>query len=265
MDVFNRQRRRGRLSARLSVAITDFDVHPLWIDARTDRYFASSDEAAHRLELRGIERARIAVTGIPVVPGFAEPVSAAGRRRLRAGLGLREDRICVLVSAGGFGVGRVDRAVTALLAAAGRAGGADLVVVAGRNEKLRAELAKLPVPRGVRLEVLGFVTNMHELMAAADVMVSKPGGLTSSECLARSLPMIIVDPIPGQEERNATHLLEGGAACQAATPDALDFRLWRLLREPARLAEMRRAAGRLARPRAAFEVADALSGRAGAP
>jgi processive 1,2-diacylglycerol beta-glucosyltransferase len=259
MDVFNRQKRQLRLAARVSVAITDFDVHPLWIDPATDRYFASCPEAAHRLALHGIEPARIRVTGIPVVPAFAAPLAPVERLRVRESLGLRAGRPAVLVSAGGFGVGRVARAVEALFAAAARAGGADLVVVAGRNQKLRAELAALSAPRGVKAAVLGFVTNMHELTAAVDLMVSKPGGLTSSECLARGLPMLIVDPIPGQEERNATYLLEGGAACLAATLDALDYKLGRLLAEPERLAAMRYAAARLARPRAAFEIAAALA------
>ena len=147
-----------------------------------------------------------------------------------------------------------------MAAAAARAGGADLVVVSGRNEKLRRKIAALKAPRGVRLVPLGFVTNMHEITAVVDLMISKPGGLTSSECLARRLPMLIVDPIPGQEERNATYLLEAGAAWQASTLDSLDFKLGRLLAEPKHLAAMRRAAGRLARPRACFEIASALAG-----
>jgi processive 1,2-diacylglycerol beta-glucosyltransferase len=165
----------------------------------------------------------------------------------------------VLTSAGGFGVGRVIPAIETMTAAASRAGGADIVVVAGRNDKLRARAAGLRPPRGVKLVALGFVDNMHELTAAVDLMVSKPGGLTSSECLARRLPMLIVDPIPGQEERNAAHLLEGGAAWQAATLDALDYKLGRLLAEPGHLPSMRRAAARLARPRACFRVAGALA------
>ncbi|MHC4913891.1 MAG: MGDG synthase family glycosyltransferase [Planctomycetota bacterium] len=261
MDVFNRLKRLGRLKARVSVAVTDFDVHPLWIDPATDRYFAGCEEVAHRLSLRGVKPRAVTVTGIPVVPQFAGPISAKDRHRVCAELGLRAGRPAVLASAGGFGVGDVTPAVKVMAEAAARAGGADLVVVSGRNDKLRRKVAALKAPRGVRLVALGFVTNMHEITAVVDLMISKPGGLTSSECLARRLPMLIVDPIPGQEERNATYLLEAGAAWQASTLDSLSFKLGRLLGDPGKLAAMRRAAGRLARPRACFDVAAALAGR----
>jgi processive 1,2-diacylglycerol beta-glucosyltransferase len=260
MDVFNDLARRGRPVAPVWVAVTDFDVHPLWIDPDTHHYFAGCEGVAHRLARRGVDARRVTVTGIPVVPAFARPVPAEARRKLRKELGLREGRRALLASAGGFGVGRVGEALEVMSAAAARAGGADLVVVCGRNRKLRAELSAARPPRGVKLVVLGFVENMHELTAAVDLMVSKPGGLTSSECLARGLPMLIVDPIPGQEERNATYLLEAGAAWQAATLDSLDHKLSRLLSDPRQLARMRRAARRLARPRACFEVAAALAG-----
>ena len=102
----------------------------------------------------------------------------------------------------------------------------------------------------------GFVTNMHELMAASDFAVTKCGGLTSSECLAMGLPMVIVNPIPGQEERNADFLLENGVAVKANSPDHLVYKVRRLLGEPERLERMRAAAVRVARPRAAYDVAE---------
>jgi len=261
MDVFNRLKRKGRLGARVSVAVTDYDVHPLWIDPVTDCYFAGCEEVAHRLGRHGLERRRIRTTGIPVVPEFSAPVRARARRRVSSEMGLRAGCPTMLTSAGGFGVGRVDEAIDTMVSAASRGGGANLVVVAGRNRKLRNRLSKLRTPRAVKLVVLGFVDNMHELMSVADLMVTKPGGLTSSECLSRRLPMLIIDPIPGQEERNATYLLEAGAAWQAPTLDALDYKLGRLLSEPARLTAMSRAAGRLARPRACFDIAEALATR----
>jgi processive 1,2-diacylglycerol beta-glucosyltransferase len=166
----------------------------------------------------------------------------------------------VLCSAGGFGVGRIYQTIRAVIAAATRAGGADVLVVAGRNQKLRAQLQAMTAPEGVKLTVFGFVNNMHELMAAADVMVSKPGGLTSTEAVARSLPMIILDPIRGQEEANAIYLLENGVAWQAQDLPSLACKLGRLLTSPEDRAAMRRACERLARPKAAFEVARVLAG-----
>jgi processive 1,2-diacylglycerol beta-glucosyltransferase len=259
MGIFNRLKRKNRFKARHSVVVTDYDVHPLWIDPATDRYFAGCPEVAHRIVRRGIEKQRVAVTGIPIVPPFSRPLSPARRRKLAAELRLRSDRPTILTSAGGFGVGRVDEAIEVMISAAARSGGANLLIVTGRNSKLKQRLAKLSVPRTVKTVILGFVDNMDELMALAGLMVTKPGGLTSSECLARRLPMLIIDPIPGQEERNATYLLEAGAAWQASTLDALDFKLASLLAAPARLAAMSRAAGRLAHPQACFKIAAALA------
>lgn len=259
VDILCGLKRRGKFAGRISVVVTDFDVHPLWIDPAADRYFASCEEVAHLLARRGIAREKTIVTGIPVMPSFARRATPADRARVRKALGLHPGKPAVLTSAGGFGVGRVAEAIGVMAAAAGRAGGAGIVAVAGRNSKLRARIAALSPPRGVRLVSLGFRDDMHDLMAAADLMVSKPGGLTSSECLARRLPMLIVDPIPGQEERNAAFLLAGGAAWEAAGPDSLDYKLAKLLADPAQLARMRRAAACLARPRACFEIAAALA------
>ena len=99
---------------------------------------------------------------------------------------------------------------------------------------------------------------MHELMAASDVAVTKSGGLTSSECLALGLPMVVVRPIPGQEERNSDFLLERGVALRANSPAHLVFKLRRLLGSPETLARMRASARLIARPRAAYDVADAV-------
>ena len=101
MDVFNRLKRRGKLKARVSVAVTDFDVHPLWIDPATDLYFAGCEEVAHRLALRGVRPRTVAVTGIPVVPQFAGPIRPEVRDRVRSELGLRAGRSAGLASAGG--------------------------------------------------------------------------------------------------------------------------------------------------------------------
>lgn len=259
LHVLGELKRRGELSGRLSVVLTDFDLHLLWLHPQVDRYFVSCEEMAFLMESCGAERGKITVTGIPIVPPFAEPVSAEERARLRAGLGLPENRPAVLFSTGGFGVGKVAESVEAVLRAAARAAPAGVIVVAGRNEALRARLAALTAPQGVKLVVFGLVNNMHELMAAADLSVSKPGGLTCSESLARELPTVLLDPIPGQEEHNAAHLLEKGVAWQASDVAMIEYKVGRLLAAPEQLAAMRAAARRIARPRAAFVVADAVA------
>jgi processive 1,2-diacylglycerol beta-glucosyltransferase len=135
-------------------------------------------------------------------------------------------------------------------------------VICGRSEELKGRLDARAAarPRGISpaLHVVGYTTEMDEYMAAADLLVGKPGGLTSSEALARGLALVIVHPIPGQEERNADHLLEAGAAIRCNNLPALAWKIDRLLDDPARLAAMRANARRLARPHAAADIATAL-------
>src|SRR5262249_14522112 len=126
--------------------------------------------------------------------------------------------------------------------------------ITGRNEELRKQLQKAPVPARHKAKVLGFTKEIDEFMAVADVVVSKPGGLTTSEVLARGAAMVIVNPIPGQESRNSDFLLENGAAIKANSAAVLSHKVTALLAEPKRLEQIRANVRRVARPRAAFDV-----------
>ena len=138
------------------------------------------------------------------------------------------------------------------------AGSVQVLAVAGRNERARKELETLVPPPGSALRVFGFVEDVSALMAIADRVVGKSGGLTTAECLAMGLPMIVRDPIPGQEERNCDFLLEAGAGVRANGGAALSFKLESLLSDPRRWRRMRRAARLAGRPRAAGEILRAM-------
>jgi processive 1,2-diacylglycerol beta-glucosyltransferase len=140
-----------------------------------------------------------------------------------------------------------------------------LVALAGRNEKLLAELKKLAEAHPGRLFPTGFTRTIERIMAASDIAVTKPGGLTSSECLAMGLPMILVNPIPGQEERNADYLLENGAALKAYDYPGLEFRVKDLLANPGRLASLQERTAALGRPHAADAVLRKVLGPPAAP
>jgi len=251
---------KRKIRAQHVIVVTDFDVHAMWLCRTVDRYCVAVDEAAEYLARLGVPREALRVTGIPIDPVFAEPKN---RREARRRLGLDLDRTTLLVSAGGYGVGPIERLVADLLAL-GRPW--QIVAVAGRAEQVRERLtvlarraAKLR-DAATRLHVVGFTDAMDEWMAAADLLVGKAGGLTVSEALARALPMAIIQPIPGQEERNADHLLERGAAIRCNNLPAAAWKIARLMDDPARLARMSVAARAMARPRAALEIAaDALA------
>jgi processive 1,2-diacylglycerol beta-glucosyltransferase len=253
-QLLSRKIGKGAFKLPTWVQVTDFDVHRLWIHPHMSGYFAASEEVAWRMADKGIDRSTIQVTGIPIMPAFSAPLDKA---ECAHGLGLDPARPILALMAGGAGVGAgtggggLDQTAARLLAMPGNF---QVVALAGRNEKLLGDLARLAEAHPGRLVPMGFTRTIERLMSAADVAVTKPGGLTSSECLAMGLPMILVNPIPGQEERNADYLLENGAALKAYDAAGLAFRVKNLLENPVRLAALKRNALALGKPKAAAEV-----------
>lgn len=240
---------KGRLRCPHAVVVTDMDAHGMWMVPRCDRYFVAREETAVYLASQRVAAAKIRVTGIPIDPVFERPGDRLAARRK---FGLPAKPPVILVSAGGFGVGPVERMFGSLRAMRHPA---VIVALCGRNESLRRKLARFSRSSGpVRFRPVGFTTEMHDWMAAADVLLGKPGGLTTSEALARGLAFCVVAPIPGQEERNSDVLLEEGCGIRCNNLPALGWKLDRLLGDPTRLAAMRRNARRIARPRAAREI-----------
>jgi len=250
---------KRKLRARNAIVVTDYDVHALWLCRTVDRYYVALPESQEYLARIGVPRDSIRVTGIPVDPAFAQP---ADRAAVRAKLGLSATARVLLVAAGGYGIGPVEQLVKDLLELRRQV---QIVSIAGKAEKLQRRMEQLARPAGklesgdTRLVAVGFTREMDQYMAAADLLVGKAGGLTTSEALARGLPMALVDPIPGQEERNADHLLEAGAAIRCNNLPAAAWKIAGLLDDPEKLRSMREAAGKMARPNAAGAiVADAL-------
>lgn len=250
-QVFAPYRRRGRYRFPLALVITDFDVHAYWIQPTADRFFVATAELAARLSEQGIASKRVSETGIPVRSAFTR---RRNRARERKRLGLKDGRPVVLLMCGGSAESLTETASRVL--AAGRV---QVLAVAGRNPKAQDAFRSVRVPRQSSLRALGFVEDMASLMAASDVYVGKSGGSTTAECLAMGLPMIVCDPIPGQEERNCDYLLEAGAAVKAYGPASVAFKLASLLSDPARLRQMRSAALQAARPDAASSVLEILA------
>jgi len=225
--------------------VTDFEAHALWMETCVDLYCVAADETRARLIARGAEEKNIVATGIPIASKFASKPDAGAIRKT---YGLRDDLPVLLVLSGGFGMGPVaeileelDKAKTSF----------QMMVVTGRNEELRQKLAVGNYRHPTR--VLGFSTNMHELMAIADIIITKPGGLTSSEALAMGKPLFILNPIPGQEAANSDFLLERGAALKANRPEDLPYRIDQLLGSK-KLADLAKAAKALGRPDAAGTI-----------
>jgi processive 1,2-diacylglycerol beta-glucosyltransferase len=225
--------------------VTDFEAHALWMDACVDLYCVAAEETKARLVARGATAEDAVATGIPIAAKFSSKPDA---RVVRKTLGLRDDQPVLLVLSGGFGMGPVAEILAELDKVPQPF---QTIVVTGRNEELRRKLASQT--RKHPTHVLGFSTNMHELMAVADLIITKPGGLTTSEALALGKPLFILNPIPGQEAANSDFLLERGAAAKVNRVEDLPFRIEKLLGSK-KLAEMAKAAKSLGRPQSATAV-----------
>src|SRR5436190_4566767 len=245
---------KERLSSRQAIVVTDFDVHAMWLCHHYEQYFVAIDEARVYLEVLGIPAAKIKVTGIPIDPVFAVRKDKSEMRRKH---GLAADRTTILLSAGGFGVGSMESIISALLQLQARS---QIVAVCGRNVELYQQLTKMAASGKPEAQVIlkpfGYTREMDELMAASDLVLGKPGGLTTSEALAKGLVFVIVNPIPGQEERNADHLLEAGVGIRCNNLPTLAYKLDQLLADPKRFAKMQRHARQMARPHAAREIVE---------
>ena len=232
--------------------VTDFEAHALWIEKVVDLYCVAADSTGARLVARGIAKDAVVTTGIPVSDRFRGKVD---RKAARKKLGLRDDLPVLLVLGGGFGMGPVAEIVTALNRLETTV---QVAVVCGRNADLLREVAT--VERKHPTHLLGFVRNMQDWMTASDLILTKPGGLTSSEALALGRPMMILNPIPGQETANSDFLLERGAAAKINRIEDLPFRLAELLAGEG-LSELSLKAKALGRPLASDAVVEAVVSR----
>lgn len=240
-----RAKKNGAPHPFVASIVTDFEAHALWMESCVDLYCVAAEATRARLIARGVKPAHVIATGIPIAGKFSSKLDV---KAIQQRYGLRSDQPVLLVLSGGFGMGPVAEILAELDKVPGQF---QTIVVTGRNEGLRREIAS--TTRQHPTHVLGFSTNMHELMAVADLIITKPGGLTSSEALAMGKPLFILNPIPGQEAANSDFLLERGAAAKANRVEDLPYRVEQLLGSK-KIGEMEKAARALGRPRAAETI-----------
>lgn len=237
----------SRLRCPLFVQVTDFDLHGMWVQSGIDGYFVGCEEVAFQLRRAGVPAERIVVSGLAVMPAFQPAVALPPRAEPLLPT--------VLLMGGGGGFGGLDRVAHQLLS---EVDGFQLLVVAGRNAAALAALQAIVPSWPGRLSAVGFTDQIATLMAGADIVITKPGGLTSAECLAVGVALIVNAPIPGQEERNADYLLEQGVAFKAIDGATLVFRLRMLLDQPERRQQMAARARQLGRPDAARHIINTI-------
>jgi len=198
---------------------------------------------------KGFEKTQVLPFGMPIHPKFSE--CGLPKEQARTELGLDPNKRTVLLMSGSMGYGNIKQTVLTL----------DrlpidfqLITVCGNNTEAKAGIDAMKTRK--RVLNLGFVDNVEKLMDASDCIISKPGGLTTSEALAKGLPMIIVDPIPGQEDRNTEFLTNNGVAMSVTSTSTLDDIMYQMLADPRRMELMRESIKMLAKPNSTRDICE---------
>lgn len=249
LDAVKNSLRDGRISTPVFCVVTDYVGHPFWAHPELTGTFVGNEMTRDMLSTHGVPAERIFVTGIPVDPAIARPKDA---QHIRSKQGLAPGPLILLIGSG-IDNDRVRQIATGLLE---RPIAGTLIVVAGRNHTLEASLADLHGTDRLHLDVRGYVSGLDDLVAASDLVITKSGGLITSEVMARGTPLLVIDPIRGQEEYNADYIAGIGAGVQARTSVSVPYMVETLVNTPERLAQLRSSAARFGRPNAAVDIAD---------
>lgn len=242
-------KREGWFNAPILAVQTDFQSEPPWVQREVDIYCVASEEAKSQLIGWGVLPNRILLCGIPIDPAFALPFDQSD---LRQALGLDPRRPVVLVMGGGMGPMPMDEIIQSLELCRVPL---QVLAITGHDQVLRSRLEKLRGKLALVLHSFGWTDRIPEFMAAANLLITKPGGVTCAEALSAGLPMLLTDPIPGPEERHARFLEGLGVAVAAHHSSEIPQIVFRLLEDRERMKEMARRAREIARPDAAHSIA----------
>lgn len=223
----------------LATVLTDYSLHEIWIYGEVDAYFVATTEMARELATHCRAGQKIFATGIPIGSEFSSIAEAHD-----------STRTTILIMGGGLGLGSIEETLSELDKISTPL---KIVVVAGQNEKLLARLTRLREKISHPVEIFGYVADVRNLMAAADLLITKPGALTITEAFAAGLPLILHEPIPGPEALNAAYAVAHGAAIEVGAKK-ISAVVEELLANPERLAEMKRCAKKISRPSAATDI-----------
>ncbi|MFA5059094.1 MAG: glycosyltransferase [Candidatus Omnitrophota bacterium] len=240
-EVASSLKKQGLIKSKIICVVTDFDAHRIWLADGVDKYAVACEYTQNKLLELGVEREKIFVTGIPTDDKFS---NHPDREALKDKLQIKKGVFTVLLATGSFGMGPLEEIAQALC-------DYQVLVVCGRNQELFERLSKKNLP-GVK--VFGLVNNMNELMAVADVMVTKPGGLSICEALVSKLPLILICPIPGQEMNNVLVLRSYGIGSSSTQLKDVIAELKKLSSNPEYLLSAKGRTKSLARPFATSDI-----------
>lgn len=242
-------KQKKKLKAKTIGILTDFMFHPYWEEGvNLDYVVVPNEQLLYQALKKGFKKEQVLPFGIPIHPKFSKSIS---KQQARAEIGIDINKRCVLLMSGGCGYGNIIKTVSALDKVEQDF---QMIIVCGSNSQAKAKIDSMKFSK--RILNLGFVNNVDKLMDAADCIITKPGGLTTSEALAKNLPMIIIDPIPGQEDRNTEFLTNNGVAMAVTSTTSIDDVIFQLLDNPKRIEVMKDAALLIAKPNSTKDVCE---------
>lgn len=245
--IANMLKKQGQINATIISIITDFTVHPFWQEVDCGDWFISPSRLIeHAAKLRGMDTSKFLHIGIPINPKFSKKIDKKEARRM---LGVDENKNTILLMSGSMGYGNLDKHLKSLDTLEFDM---QVLVVCGSNKKTYRKIERMKLEKDVFL--YGYVNNVEVMMDASDCIITKPGGLTSSEAMAKELPMIVVNPIPGQEERNTEFLLNNGLAMKVTDTFGIDEALYYLYGTPDRIERMRENIRLIGKPNATRDL-----------
>jgi len=236
----------------LVAVLTDYVPHAYWIYDAVNYYITPSEEISKRLEEKGVPHDKIKSLGIPFDPKFNRPFD---KNMLLKKLELTPGLPVILIMGGGQGLGPIKAIINSLEKSKKQF---QEIIVSGTNLKLYNSMAKEAKRCKKKILVYSHADNVDELMSVTDILITKPGGLTTAEALVKKIPMIIVKPIPGQEANNAVYLMEKGAAIKTDEPDSINFIVDDLLSNPDKLKQLAESAASISKPNASMDIAKLL-------
>ncbi len=238
-------KRRFKRRIKTIGIVTDFTIHPYWEETDLDYYVTANEFLTNQALKKGIDKNRVLPIGIPIDPQFANSLDKIRAREL---LGL-EDMHTVLVMSGSMGYGKMARMIKQLDSSNLKF---QIISVCGNNQRLKKQIDKMKKTH--KIYNYGFTDKVSMMMDAADCIVTKPGGITSSEALAKGLPMIIANPIPGQEDRNVEFLMNNGAALKVSSTFPVDEAIYHIFTNPTRLSQLQTITKMLGKPLATLDI-----------
>lgn len=242
------------LTIPLLGVLTDYAPHSYWIYNNVDHYIVPSEETGQKLIVNGIDPAKIKPFGIPIDPKFR---TVLNKEKICSALSIDSKKPRVLIMGGTQGLGPIKN-ITRLLDKSGI--DIQIIIACGTNKKLYNALARRKYRKNIK--VLAYAPNIDELMQIADIILTKPGGITTAEALAKGLPMLIANPLPGQEAMNTKFLLNEGVAVKAENPEDIVVLLEELLENRSKLKGMSNRAKALSKPNSSIDIAKLILGTA---